>query len=63
MFNTEAKTQPQNGVKTARVKGSVSASPDQVPDPEVVEKAKRRRFTKQYKLRVLKQVDACSQPG
>ena len=63
MFNTEAKTQPQNGVKTARVKGSVSASLDQVPDPEVVEKAKRRRFTKQYKLRVLKQVDACSQPG
>ncbi len=63
MFNTEAKTQPQNGVKAVRVKGPVSASPDHVPDPEVVPKAKRRRFTKQYKLRILKQVDACTQSG
>lgn len=63
MLNAEAKTQPQNGVKTARVKVPVSASPDQVPDPEVVPKAKRRRFTQKYKLRILKQVDACTQPG
>ena len=63
MFDTEAMPQRQNGVKTARVNRPVSASPDHVPDPEVVEKAKRRRLTKQYKLRILKQVDACTQPG
>jgi transposase len=63
MFDTEAMPQPQNGVKTARVKLPVSASPDHVPDPEVVPRAKRRRFTKKYKLRILKQVDACTQPG
>jgi len=63
MFDTEAMTQRQNGVKTARVNRPVSASPAQVPEPEVVPKAKRRRFTKQYKLRILNQVDACTQPG
>ena len=29
----------------------------------MVPKAKRRRFTKTYKLRILKQADACTQPG
>jgi transposase-like protein len=30
-----------------------------VPDPEVPEKARRRRFSAQYKLRILKKTDAC----
>jgi transposase-like protein len=34
-----------------------------VADPEVPEKARRRRFTAEYKLRVLEQADACSEPG
>ena len=34
-----------------------------VPDPEVPEKARRRRFKAAYKLEILKAVDACSQPG
>ena len=29
------------------------------PDPEVVEKAQRRKFTAEYKLDVLKRADAC----
>lgn len=33
------------------------------PDPEVPEKGKRRRFTAEYKLWVLKQVEACTEPG
>ncbi len=33
------------------------------PDPEVPEKAKRRRFTAAYKLRVLEEADACQEPG
>ena len=33
------------------------------PDPEVPEKARRRKFTAAYKLDILKQADACSKPG
>jgi len=35
----------------------------QVPDPELVEHAKRRRFSAEYKLRVLREVEACTRPG
>ncbi len=34
-----------------------------VPDPELVEQAKRRSFTAKYKLEVLARADACSAPG
>jgi transposase-like protein len=34
-----------------------------VPDPEVVPKAKRRQFTAKYKLRVLEEVDRCTERG
>jgi transposase-like protein len=33
------------------------------PDTEVVEKAKRRRYPAEYKLRILKEVDACKGTG
>ncbi len=33
------------------------------PDPELVERARRRRFTAEYKLRVLREADACAKPG
>ncbi len=33
------------------------------PDPEFVERAKRRRFTAEYKLVVLREADGCTQPG
>jgi transposase-like protein len=33
------------------------------PDPELVEGPKRRRFTAEYKLRVLREADACSRPS
>ena len=35
----------------------------QYPDPEVVPQAKRRRFSAEYKLRVLAEADRCTQPG
>jgi transposase len=38
-------------------------APDGVPDPELVERAKRRRFSAEYKLRILRQADACTRPG
>ena len=34
-----------------------------VPDAELVEQAKRRKFTAKYKLEILEQADACTQPG
>lgn len=33
------------------------------PDPEVPEKKPRRTFTAKYKLRMLAEADACTQPG
>ena len=33
------------------------------PDPEVPARAKRRRFTARYKLRILEEADACRAPG
>lgn len=33
------------------------------PDPEVPEAKARRRFTAQYKLRILEEADACTEPG
>lgn len=33
------------------------------PDPEVTERAKRRRFTAEYKLRILREADACKGHG
>jgi len=35
----------------------------EVPDPEVVPRAKRRQFSAQYKLRILTEVDQCTQRG
>jgi len=39
------------------------AAPAGVPDPELVEQARRRRFTAEYKLAVLREADGCTQPG
>ena len=39
------------------------AAPAGVPDPELVEQAQRRRFTAEYKLRILREADACARPG
>ena len=33
------------------------------PDPEVPDRPKRRRFTAEYKRKILKQADACTGPG
>ena len=37
--------------------------PAGAPDPEVTEQAKRRRFTAEYKLRILREADACKGDG
>ena len=33
------------------------------PDPEVTEKARRRKFSVEYKLRILQLADSCTDPG
>ena len=33
------------------------------PDPELVEGPRRRRFTAEYKLKVLREAEGCSKPG
>ena len=33
------------------------------PDPELVERPRRRTFTAEYKLKVLREVEGCTKPG
>jgi transposase-like protein len=40
-----------------------SSGSEEVPDPEVVPRPKRRQFTAEYKLRILKEADGCTKPG
>ena len=37
--------------------------PEGAPDPEVRERPKRRRFTAEYKLRIVREADACKRDG
>jgi transposase len=34
-----------------------------LPDPELVERAQRRRYSAEYKLRIVQEADACTGPG
>lgn len=53
------------GGKGARRGGSSPTPTKQTttPDPELVERPKRRRFTAKYKLRILEEAEACTQTG
>lgn len=48
---------------TAQGARFMASSPAKPPDPEVPEKAVRRRFTAEYKLNVLHQAESCRDPG
>jgi len=39
------------------------AAPAGVPDPELAEGPKRRRFSAEYKLRIVREAEACTRPG
>jgi transposase len=45
------------------VAGPAGSSRTTPPDPEVPAKVERRTFTAEYRLRILKQADACKKPG
>src|ERR1019366_367064 len=53
----------QGGVAELGLGAGGRAAPAGVPDPELVEQAKRRKFTAKYKLEILEKADACTAPG
>ena len=53
----------QRGVAELGFVAGGRAAPEGVPDPELVEQAKRRSFTAEYKARILAEADACKRPG
>jgi transposase len=52
-----------NGARAADDAAGGRAAPAGVPDPELVEQAKRRSFTAEYKTKILAKADACTRPG
>src|SRR5487761_1537289 len=53
----------QRGVAGLGFGAGGRAAPEGVPDPELVEQAKRRSFTAEYKAKILARADACTRPG
>ena len=64
-MSTVSELTPAPGSEGARrATGDFGArAPEGAPDPEVTERAKRRRFTAEYKLRILRKADACKGDG
>jgi transposase len=64
-MSTIAELTPAPGSEGARrATGDAGArGPEGAPDPEVTERPKRRRFTAEYKLRILREADACKGDG
>ena len=64
-MNTVAEQTTAPGSEGARraTGDSGAHGPERAPDPEVTERAKRRRFTAEYKLRVLRKADTCKGDG
>jgi len=60
---TDEQSEPgRSGVTSAGVNHH-GPLPVSVPNPEVLEKPLRRRFTAEYKLHILKEVDALTDSG
>lgn len=53
----------RSGAAPTRDEGFPGGRDSSVPDPEVPERPVRRRFTTDYKLRILEEADACTEPG
>ena len=54
--NVSMATQVNKGTKSIQSIGTI-------PEPEVHERAVRRRFTAEYKLRILKKAESCTERG
>lgn len=53
----------QGGVAELGFGADGRAAREGIPDPELVEQAKRRTFTAEYKARILAEADACTRAG
>jgi transposase len=51
------------GARRATGVSAAGAVREGAPDPEVVEKAKRRRFTPEYRLKIVRAAEACKGSG
>ncbi len=58
---SETPARSAGGVSDSDVPSGPAASP--APDPEVSGKPTRRQYPAEYKLRILKEADACAEPG
>ncbi len=43
--------------------GAGHRAPEPVPDPQLVERPRRRHFSAEYKLRIVREADGCTRPG
>jgi transposase-like protein len=62
-LETERAVGDRRFVAVGRAAPEGSRGPERVPDPELVEQAKRRSFTAEYKARILAEADECTRPG
>ncbi len=46
-----------------RASGVSVTGAESIPDPEVTEKPKRRRFSAEYRLRIVREADSCKESG
>ena len=54
---------PSSKIAATSSGGTSPGGSSSVPSPEVADKPRRRGFTVEYKLSVLKKADACTKPG
>jgi len=54
--------EPRKGERSEPARGG-GGSPGAAPDPEVAPRARRRRFSAAYKLRIVQEADGCTKPG
>lgn len=59
----EPKASPSPESASGQVAAGAPARSEPVPDPEVVERPLRRRFTAEFKRQVLAELDSCSASG
>jgi len=55
--------QQQNMQQQGKQNGLNAKLKAEAPDPEVVPQAKRRKFSAEYKTRILAEVEECQEPG
>ena len=68
MLDTKLKLKEKGSREAERAVGERSeaaagASRNKAPDPELVERPTRRRYSAEYKLHVVEEADRCSKPG